>query len=569
MSQQARSYLSALGVLLALTWGCSQTGQTDQGTGGASSDLGSGGGPAPSSGTGGTPSSGGTNGSGGAPPSSGGSPNSSGGAPSSSGGASSASGGAGEVPLGECDPYTFPAYEPNLDYDFRDEFADIDPSSFEVYLGCDESEVAGYRTDGWFAFIWGPNRNPDITDEDIDQMLAELNEDMAYARDVMGWPPDRLAQEGYYSNVYLYGSGLCTDNASNTETGGWQSGINGYPMVLLSYYPIVNHDRGGITHEAIHAIMASMDGRKAHWFNEGGNTWLQMNMSAEQTGNYGVGFLDGVPFLAPHQPIECYSGWLQDGSFGGPDAEGVNQTSGGQQISTWRDYLGGSQYNSVFSHFLALYVSPGSNAWLWSNTNHINVLETLADGLGVEQTQRAILEYRARQALLDFGPWTEAFAEPINGNWGRTIGAEEIAGGILMEPPAHQLTAYAKTTLDGSTLTPDPLTLPGWSGANQVPLTISGDAGEVRVDFEPLGENMRLQLAYRAEDGSAVYGQPIESGTSCLRLDQTPRDGVVIAVVTNVDHLYEGETTRTTKYDYRLHLEAGVTGTADVMDQYF
>lgn len=563
---------SAFGLAAVLTWGCSQTGGTDlpsdgpqQGSGGTTS-TGSGGTDPASGGaatsSGGSANAGGTTASGG----------SSGGASATGGSGNPGSGGGGDVPLGECDPYTFPAYEPNLDYDFRDEFADIDPENFEVYLGCDESEVAGYETDGWFAFIWGPNRNPSITDEDIDQVLSELNEDMAFARDVMGWPPDRLAQEGYFSNVYLYGSGLCTDNASNTETGGWQSGINGYPMVLLSYYPVVNHDRGGITHEAIHAIMASMDGRKAHWFNEGGNTWLQMNMSAEQTGNYGVGFLDGVPFLAPHQPIECYSGWLQDGSFGGPDAEGVNQTSGGQQISTWRDYLGGSQYNSVFSHFLALYVSPGSNAWLWSNTNHINVLETLADGLGVEQTQRAIVEYRARQALLDFGPWTEAFEEPIDGNWGRTIGAEEIAGGILMEPPAHQLTAYAETTLDGTTLTPEPLTLPGWSGANQVPLTVSSDAGvgtEIRVNFEPLGANMRFQLAYRAEDGSAVYGQPIAEGTSCLRLDQAPRDGVVIGVVSNVNHLFEGESSRTTKYDYRLHLEAGVDGTADVLEQYF
>lgn len=470
-------------------------------------------------------------------------------------------------PLAECDPYSWPKYEPDINYDFRAEYKDIDPSKFKVYLGCDASVVAGNKASGWFNFIWGPNRNPSITDADIDRMLLELNEDMAYARDVMGWPPDRLNQEGYFSNVYLFGSGLCTDNASNTEKGGWQSGINGYPMVLLSYYPIVNHDRGGITHEAIHTIMSSMKGPKAPWFNEGGNTWLQMNMSASQTGKYGVGFLDGAPFLAPHMPIECYSGWLQDGTFGGPGAEGVERQKNGTKVSTWRDYLGGNQYNSAFSHFLALNVSTGSNAWVWANTEHVNVLETLAGGLGVEQTQRAIMEYRARQALVDFGPWSDAFKVPINNNWGRTIGAEDIPGGILEEPPPHKLSFYAATTTAGDTLTPATDTLPGWSGANQIPLSVSDK--EVRVEFEPRAENMRLQLVYRAADGSAVYGQPVSQGSSCLRLDKAPKDAVVVAVVSNVDHLYQGEETRKRKHDYRIRLISGATGTASIQEKHY
>jgi hypothetical protein len=221
----------------------------------------------------------------------------------------------------------------------------------------------------------------------------------------------------------------------------------------------------------------------------------------------------------------------------------------------------------VFSHFLALHVSPGANAWIWNDSDHINVLETLADGLGVEQTQHAILEYRARQAMVDFGPWSDAFREPINANWGRTIGAEEIAGGILQEPPPHQLTFYVETTNEDGTLIPATETLPGWSGANQIPLTVEGT--QVRVDFEPLAEGLRLQLVYRAADGSAVYGQPVATGNACLRLDRAPRDGVVVAVVSNVDHLYEGEETRTRKHDYRIHLVEGASGTADTGDQYF
>lgn len=472
------------------------------------------------------------------------------------------------VNMDQCASYDWPAYSPNLNYDFRDDYDDIDPSQFEVFPGCDDSVIAGVKTSGWYAFIWGHNRNPAITDDDIDRVLANLNEDMAYARDVMGWPPDRLPQQGYYSNVYLFGSGLCTDTASNTERGGWQSGIGGYPMVLLSYYPVITpSERGGITHEAIHTIMASMPGSKAAWFNEGGNTWLQMNMEANRTGHYGVGFLDAVPFLAPHIPIENYSGWLQDGSFGGPNAEGVNQHVNGQQISTWRDYLGGHQYNSVFSHFLAEHVSLGANAWIWSNSRYSHILEALASGLGEDQIRHLIMEYRARQALVDFGPWSEAFKAPINNNWWRTIGAEEIPGGILQEPSPHQLTFYVKTSQVNNMLVPDTDTLPGWSGANQIPLTIEGNY--VRINFEPFSENMRAQIAYRATDGSTVYSQPTANGDICLTLDKPAKNNVVTVVISSVNYLYEGETSRTNKYDYRLHTLEGITGTAPISKKHY
>jgi hypothetical protein len=266
-------------------------------------------------------------------------------------------------------------------------------------------------------------------------------------------------------------------------------------------------------------------------------------------------------------PIENYSGWLQDGTFGGPDAEGVNQYVNGQQISTWRDYLGGHQYSSAFAHFLALHVSKGSNAWIWNNGDHVNILETLASGLGEEQIQHLIMEYRARQAMVDFGPWSEAFKSPINNNWGRTIGAEEIAGGILQEPEPHQLTFYADTTTSDTMITPSMDTLPGWSGANQIPFYVEGD--RVQINLEPMSENLRLQLAYRAEDGTAVYSQPVEAGNACLNLDKRPKDGVVVAIVSNVDYLYQGEETRAKKHDYLLFMIEGVSGTAPIYEKHY
>ncbi len=469
--------------------------------------------------------------------------------------------------IAQCSAHTWPKYEPDLNYDFRTDFGQVDPSKFKVYNGCPASTIAGVKTKGRFAFIWGKNRNPAITDADIDRVLTNLNEDADYIHNVMGWPVDKLQQEGYFSNIYLYGSGLCTDSAANTEKGGWQSGINGYPMVLLSYYPVVTpSERGGITHEFIHTIMATR-GNKAAWFNEGGNTWLQMNLEASRTGNYGVGFLDATSFLAPHMPIENYSGWLQDGTFGGPNAEGVDRRVNGQQISTWREYLGGNQYNSAFPHFLGVHVSKGANAWLWAKGAHNHILRSLAGGVGEEQAQRMIMEFRARQAMVDFGPWSNAFKVPINNNWGRTINAERIDGGILQDPGAHRLTFYAATTQQGTTLVPSTDTLPGWSGANQIPLKVTGN--KVRVNFQPIGQNMRVQLAYRAADGTAVYSKPVSSGEACLDLTKAPKNGVVVAVVSNVDYLYNGEETRTRKHDYRLEIVEGVTGTAPLYDKHY
>lgn len=476
----------------------------------------------------------------------------------SAGTGGSASGGT--APLGPCDPYEWPAYEPVLDYDLPG--SNIDPSTLSIYPGCSEAETAGTMSDGWWSISWGNDLNPQVTEEQMAQVLAGLNEDIGYLRDVMGWPPDPMPQAGFFSSVYVYGSGLCTDNASNTEQGGWQSNIGPYPMVLLSWAPIVNYDRGGITHEAIHAMVKGMPGgnNKAHWFNEGGNTWIQMQLGAEKDGVYGVGFLDGVPFVAPHQPIESYSGWLLDGSFGGPDAEGV-----GQPDCNWRRYLGGTQYNSILSHFLALHVSPGANAWIWAQENPRNILETLATGLGEENTRRLVMEYRARTALVDFGPFRDSIInQGINYTWGDDLNRECGSGD---NPPDYMSSAYAPTTTAGSTVTPDDYTLPGWSGANQIPLNVSGET--VRLNFNPEGANMRMQLAYWAEDGTAVYSQPVESGELCLSLEKAPRDNVVIAVVSNTDYIYEGDETRWERYDYSFEMVEGATSTADRTTQWF
>lgn len=480
------------------------------------------------------------------------------------------------------DPFDWPAYLPDLNYHFTNDYPHFDPPS-AVLDDC--AGVAGTVTSGWWCFRYGSNMNHLVTSNAWIPMLERLNRDFAYFRNTMGWPPDRRAKRGYYSAVYLFGSGLATDAARNTEPGGWMGNIffkdQNWAMILASYYPVyafdpscTNKDRayqmGGLIHEGVHAILADMPGcRNAGWFHEGGNNWLLAEAAAQQSGNYReMGWLSAGAMIAPFMPIECYSGWLQDGSFGGPSAEGVNIITNGNQLCTWRRLLGGTQYGEAFAHFMGENVSRGSIAWIWQNCTN-RVLEGLATakgGLGDRQTRRLIMEYRARQAMCDFGKWSEAYKTLLRNNWGHNITAEYEPIWIKCEP--WKATCYVATTRKGGTLIPEERTLPGWSGANQVPMKVSGRE-IVRVTFQPAGENMTCQLLYRAKDGSIVYGVPAKGGTCSLRLVKPVKNSVVIAVICNTDYRYEGDITRRRKFDYRLVPVSGIDGPADIYEKWW
>ncbi len=475
--------------------------------------------------------------------------------------------------------YSWPAYNPTLNYNFRDEF----PALSEPTKDLNDISVAGTISSGWWTFKWGPKKNSLIDSTSVIPMLARLNKDFAYFRDTLGWPPDKRAKNGYRSTVFLYGSGLSTDNASNTDLGGWQSATNyngqSWPMVLISYYPVycfspkcTYNDKigqaGAVVHEGIHSVLADLPGCKnAAWFHEGGNTWLQQEAEVRRTNNYsGMGFLNAASLIAPFMPIECYTGWLQDGSFGGPAAEGVNMNNAsGAQICTWRNLLGGVQYSNIFPTFLGMALGSGSIAWIWRNCPS-RVLEGMAAKLGETQTRRLISEYRAKQAVLDMGKWTNNMKQLINSNMSVAIKPEWTP--YWINCPTWTATPYVKTTIDVSgVLTPEARTLPGWSGANQIPLVASGD--EVTVEFLPIGRNMTCQLCYRTKAGEIVYSQVVNGGELSLKLDKKPANNVLFAVVSNTDYIYEGDTTRKTHYDYRLKIVKNLKSTNDIYKKWY
>ncbi len=219
--------------------------------------------------------------------------------------------------------YSWPEYSPTLAYDYRDEFGPLEPPT-KILPGV--SGVEGVYADDWWCFVWGTNAYPLVSEDAWIPMVERFNTDFAYMSDVMGWPRDKRAQQGYYSTCYLLGSGLSTDAMSWEDGGGWM-GATGYdgeawPCIIATHYPVVAFDpeylegwqQGAMVHEGIHAILADMPGVKnAAWFHEGGNTWLQSTMEAQRAGSFSsMGWLSRGSAIAPFMPIECLF-WLAAG----------------------------------------------------------------------------------------------------------------------------------------------------------------------------------------------------------------------------------------------------------------
>ncbi len=483
--------------------------------------------------------------------------------------------------MGYADPsvsYKWPAYSPTLNYDFRWEYPQLQaPTKGRLP---ENMNVARERHGEWWSVAVGPNANKAITDTSLVLLVKKMDEDFAYFRNVFGWPPDKRARNGYYSQVYGYGSGVGTDNEPNTALGGWQSATSyrgeSWPMVLLSYYPISSFDpnctygdaigqQNACVHEGIHATFADLEGcKQSAWFHEGGNTWLQGEAELAKSGKTpeSMGFLSAGNMIAPFMPIECYSGWLLDDSFGGPSAEGVNMYGGSGQICTWRNLLGGVQYGELFPHFLSEIMGRGSIAWIWRYCKG-RVLEGMADSLGEKQMRHLIMEYRARQAMIDVGQWSNACRKLINDNWLVNIEQEWSPYWKKVEPwkATPYANMYACDEVDSARWwRPEWRTTPGWSGANQVPLHVSGNIGDIiSLHFKPLGKNMVCMLCYRTKQGRLFYSQPVEGeGDVVMQLQGKPANNVVIAVVCNTDYIYKGEETRKQHFDYRLRMDDNI-----------
>lgn len=509
----------------------------------------------------------------------------------------------------------WPKYNPTIHYDLKEDpqFQNLPmPTKNLPYNEQYPNKAATIYDNGkYWSFFEGKNANSTVKGEAgaaaREKMFEQLEADAAFIRDEMGWPPTTNVRNGYRDAVFLYGSQLASDNASNTELGGWQSAITvggvSYPICLLSYYPISCFDPAtsnsdhvyqteAVTHEYIHAIFASMPGcRNSAWFHEGANCWLQATMGYKRDypdGNYiaeDMGWLTTGSAIAPFIPIECYSGWLHDGSFGGPQAQGVN--------NNFRETIGGIQYSEMFPTFLGEIIGQGSVPWVWNNCIN-NVLSGIAEEIGKDQMERMIQEYRARIAMCDMGRYSQAVYNLTNNAMGAVYGSD--VDGKYVAP--WKATPYAATSVvedeeevkaltkaagqveepegvefnEVGWLKPDELTLPGWTGANIIPVKVHGD--KLLVGFQPFGdkstaENMSCQLCYRTAEGKVVYGNPFKAGSFLLDLSEDkPANDVVFAVVCNLHYTFDKNNVRKYKYDYRIKFSENAH-TANIHERWF
>ena len=478
------------------------------------------------------------------------------------------------------DAYRWPGYRADLDYDTRTVLGGRELTA-PTQLNDDCSGATGRKAGKWWAFWGWKDRDARITDVTVDSILKKYDTDFEYLYNTLGCAPDAQAQEGKYSAVYYYGSGTCAGGEKTDTTGGWQTYVAGYTAVAASFYPLYSFNTScpyrdrvsqmdAMIHEGIHSMTNGYPGAKlAHWFQEAGNTWIQQDMFSRREGIYGgMGFLNAATLMAPFMPIECYSGWLIDGTFGGPGAQGV---TGKNQ----RNLLGGAQYSNIFPTFVGTWLGTGAVRWIYGNAygGTTYLLETygLDKGLGDAGVRRLITEYRAKLALLDMKGWSGELRNLINSNFGGNAYEEQYYWDNGQYRNSWTMTPYQTMSNSGEYLIPDEATTPGWSGANVVPLKVKSGASQVTVTFYPVGENsnnryMNYRLCYRATDGTPVYSEPITGeGSVTLRLDKAPSstDGtpMVFAVIVNTDYKYSGnEDIRKNHYGYKLKLEEGLSG---------
>jgi hypothetical protein len=128
-------------------------------------------------------------------------------------------------------------------------------------------------------------------------------------------------------------------------------------------------------------------------------------------------------------------------------------------------------------------------------------------------------EYAARLALGDFMEFSSSM---------QSIGAD----------PAMWA---ATTTQNGELVPSNTAKLPRYTGRNNIPISVTAGATQVSVDFTPdaagsagTPAQMQVELVYRASDGTAVYGAPVKTGTASITLTKPPKNGIVVAVVSNI-----------------------------------
>lgn len=457
-------------------------------------------------------------------------------------------------------------------------------------------EIKGIKntiSDGWFSVHYGNQLHPEVSDKDIRSAIDYANKYFDILFRELGWPVTYSHQNGYFQDIYILGSGLNGDDSPQSTKAGYQGWVNHNgkltPVVYVGYSVFnifsndtpngdIQYEKFVLLHELIHCVFNSLPDVAPGWLHEAANGWL-INKLILKNGieAYYSDEFTNQTLMAPHIPIESLGGWRADGAFAGPIGVFGNGQYGFEKEVLAPTIVGGAiQYAKTFPLFLDQFISKQATYWAWDKgyKKGDQLLAALAKEFGEQKTKHLITEYRARQAFADFGKWSEKFLTKMESTLGKEFkyipidSITEEAGSN--SESIYKLTPYVETVLEKNkkTLKPAEITLPGWTGANQIPLKVKASSSKVSIKFNPLENNMTCQLVYRNKHGKPIYSPYVTKGLCSIELEGRPQNNVIIAVITNTDFVFKKELNQK-KFDYRIDLEEGVKKAADIYTPWF
>jgi hypothetical protein len=386
-----------------------------------------------------------------------------------------------------------------------------------------DPEVTGVETvisnDNYIAMLLGPERPECITDELAYGRLQDLEDGLRDVVEQVGFPAFPEWGNGHYLNWVVLNTGI--PGATLPQNGGHQGNRWGHMnFESTPHNPCewTEYEAGGALHECVHALQAELwvyNNQASGWLHEAHNNYMLTQRQALAFDNYVMGYTAHFVLQIPHIPIESM-GMFTDGSVAGPADQGAQNKT---YVSTQVRY--GLE---IFFLSLSQTFGRGFVNCLWTmpeEGNDRSLFQVMKEVGGEDSNGIAVLDFGARTALLDFGPWTQTMRTLMEQQWNDDYWFYMFPGG------------------DGkTTFRPTEETTPHHQGRNVIPIQLDPGATSVTVELTPdatgsagTAAEFSAQLVYRNSADEPVYGQVFHSGESTITIDGGARNDLVSFVV--------------------------------------